>query len=397
MATPSFDPNTTPLSLNPSGAPPNFVNPESQAPTVLSSGLVLIILSTLCVCTRWYSSLKSTSKLHLDDYCAAFGLVGAIAYWAIIYSLAKDGWGRHSWDVPLSFLDDFYTNRQFASQILISPVKFAITSAIIILYVRLFGTLKWVRITSYFLYVFLFLIQVQNIGIALYWYIPRASDGNNIQAALMRTAETGASAIVNAACSTVIDIVLFMIPFIIVPSLNMSRKKRRAFYAVFLFGILIIVADCVGIAYKTYGVLGKKGDPFWIGMISIITVYAETFALIIISCIPGLSAFYVGTFMKTRFYSSLQYGLMYRMRRSERSERSNLPSVEDDTNRYNKSNKSNKYNPSVQRQPNSLHSTKSLVGSSKNIYIELEPTNTSNASPYSTLGKQENGQMGTST
>ncbi|KAH6683479.1 hypothetical protein B0J14DRAFT_556714 [Halenospora varia] len=343
MATPSFDPNTTPLSLNPSGAPPNFVNPESQAPTVLSTGLLLIILSTLCVCTRWYSSLKSTSKLHLDDYCSPFGLVGAIAYWAIIYSLmlrlmAKDSWGRHSWDVPLSFLNDF--------------------------------------------------TQM----IALYWYIPRSSDGNNIQAALMRTSKTGASVIVNAACSTIISIVLFMIPFIIVPSLNMSRKRIQAFYAVFLFGILIIVTDCVGIAYKTYVVLGKNRDPFWVGMISIITVYAEIFALIIISCIPALSAFYVGTFMRTRFYSSLQYGLMYRMRRSERSERSNIPSVKDDTNRYNKS---NKYNPSVQRQPNSLHSTKSLVGSGKNNHIELEPTKTSNASPYSTLGKQENGQMRT--
>lgn len=52
---------------NPSGAGSNFVNPESQAPTVLATGLLLIILSTLCVCTRWYTSLKSTKKLHLDD------------------------------------------------------------------------------------------------------------------------------------------------------------------------------------------------------------------------------------------------------------------------------------------------------------------------------------------
>ncbi|EHL02732.1 hypothetical protein M7I_1249 [Glarea lozoyensis 74030] len=220
----------------------------------------------------------------------------------VLNLVAKDGWGRHSYDVPLAFLDDSYTDRQFASQILISPVKFAITSAIIILYVRLFGTLKWVRWTSYFLYAFLFLIQVQNIGIALYWYIPRAGDVNNIQAALMRTAKTASSAIVNAVCSTVVDIILFLIPIIIVPSLNMTRRKTQACYAVFGFGALIIVVDCVGIAYKTYGVLGKNGDPFWVGMISIITV-------------------------------------------SQRSDRSDLPSVEGDTDRYAKS---NRYDPSSQ-------------------------------------------------
>jgi hypothetical protein len=63
----SFDPNTTPLTLNPSGAPPNFINPETQAPTVLGTGLLLIIISTICTAIRCHSSLKSTKKLHLDD------------------------------------------------------------------------------------------------------------------------------------------------------------------------------------------------------------------------------------------------------------------------------------------------------------------------------------------
>ncbi|KAF7923967.1 hypothetical protein EAE99_006628 [Botrytis elliptica] len=229
MTTPILDPNTTPLSVNPSGAPPNFIDPPTQAPTVLGTGILLIIISTLC--------------------------------------------------------------SQFASQILISPVKFAITSAIIIVYKRIFGVLKWVRIVSYGLYIFLFLIQVQNIGIAIYWYTPRKGDANNIQAALLRTEKTASSAIANTVCSTIVDIVLFLVPMAVVPTLNMSPPKRRAIYGVFCFGALIIVADCVGIAYKMYGVLGEHGNPFWVGMIAIITVDAETFALVIISCIPALSTF----------------------------------------------------------------------------------------------------------
>ncbi|PQE32886.1 integral membrane protein [Rutstroemia sp. NJR-2017a WRK4] len=396
----TFDPNTTPLSLNPSGAPPNFKNPETQAPTVLATGILLIILSTLCVSIRIYIGWKHTKKLQLDDCknslkfpCSdcdtdsisdltVFGLAGAIAYWAIIYSLAADGWGRHSWDVPLSFLNSSYSNRQFASQILISPVKFVITAAIIIVYRRLFGVLKWVRIVCDSIYVFLFLIQVQNVGIALYWYIPRPGDADSITSALLRTEKTASSAIVNACCSTVVDIALFIIPFVIVPTLNMSREKRRAIYVVFLLGILVIVADCVGIAYKTYGVLGKHGDPFWVGMIAIITIYAETFALVMISCIPALSTFFIGTVAKSRFYSSIQYGLMYGARRSR-------PSTTQD---------GSKKSASLGRgQANSTHSERSLVGGGGNVVViempELEPKLKSQVYSYPTLGRQESGKM----
>ncbi|PQE04909.1 integral membrane protein [Rutstroemia sp. NJR-2017a BBW] len=359
----TFDPNTTPLSLNPSGAPPNFKNPETQAPTVLATGILLIILSTLCVGIRIYIGWKHTKKLQLDDYLTVFGLAGAIAYWAIIYSLAADGWGRHSWDVPLSFLNSSYSN------ILISPVKFVITAAIIIVYRRLFGVLKWVRI-------------VQNVGIALYWYIPRPGDADSITSALLRTEKTASSAIVNACCSTVVDIALFIIPFVIVPTLNMSREKRRAIYVVFLLGILVIVADCVGIAYKTYGVLGKHGDPFWVGMIAIITIYAETFALVMISCIPALSTFFIGTVAKSRFYSSIQYGLMYGARRSR-------PSTTQD---------GSKKSASLGRgQANSTHSERSLVGGGGNVVViempELEPKLKSQVYSYPTLGRQESGKM----
>ena len=139
-------------------------------------------------------------------------------------------------------------------------------------------------------------------------------------------------------------------------------------------GHSIIVANFVGNAYGTYSVLGKNRLR-----------YVEKFPLIMISCIPGLSTFYLGTFKQSRFYSSLQYGHMYRMWRSERTEGSNIPSIEDDINKYNKS---NKYNPLLERQTNLMHSTKSLVGSSKDISIELAIVKILNASPYSKLAKQ---------
>lgn len=178
--------------------------------------------------------------------------------------MAVDGAARHSWDVPLSFVNSSFfrvslpsscstlepeknadpfcflcAQKQFTSQLLGSVVRFSVTAAIILLYMRLFSVLKWIPVLCYCLFVFTFLIQVENISVALYWYIPRPSDASHIVSQLQRTKDTAASAIANAAATTALDIILFLVPFIIVPSLNMSREKRRACYLVFFFGILL--------------------------------------------------------------------------------------------------------------------------------------------------------------
>ncbi|TGO13199.1 hypothetical protein BTUL_0074g00050 [Botrytis tulipae] len=347
ITTPLLDSSKTHLSVNPNGAPPNFINPPTQAPTVLGTGIFLIIISILCVYTRVHTSLKQRRRLHLDDYCSIFGLIGGIGYWGIIYSCGSQ----------------VFTT---INQVVYLPAGIVISGS------RRLGKTQ-LGCTPFL--PFRLLYQLQDIGIAIYWYTPRKGDVNNIQAALLRTEKTSSSAIVNAVCSTIVNIALFLIPMVVVPTLNMSRQKRRAIYGVFCFGALIIIADCVGIAYKTYGVLGEHGDPFWVGMIAIITVYAETFALVIISCIPALSTFYIGTFTKSRFYSTLQYGISYRLRRSEAF---NVPS-------------------SGPEQPHSMHSTRSLVGSGKNVVNiempELKSKKPSQASSYSTLGNQESGQV----
>ncbi|KAF7899296.1 uncharacterized protein EAF01_008509 [Botrytis porri] len=161
----------------------------------------------------------------------------------------------------------------------------------------------------------------------------------------------------------------------------MSRHKRRAIYKVFYFRALQVLDMNTPFkaffipTYKTYGVLGEHGYPIWVGMIAIITVYAETFFHVIISCIPALSTFYIGTFTKSHFYSTLQYGILYQLRRSEAS---SIPS-------------------SGPEQPHSMYSTRSLLGSGKNIVdikmLELKSKKPSQTSSYSKLGKQESGKV----
>jgi len=113
----------------------------------------------------------------------------------------------------------------------------------------------------------------------------------------------------------------------------------------------------------------------------------EFFTLIIIACGPAISTFYVGTFMKSPFYSSLQYS-MQRLKGTERSGTASHAPSADNSNKY----KTNTYAATGNYQEISVHSTKSLVSNNQNN-VELEPQKPSQVYPYSTLGEQELGNI----
>lgn len=114
----------------------------------------------------------------------------------------------------------------------------------------------------------------------------------------------------------------------------------------------------------------------------------ESFILIIISCGPALSTFYVGTLMKSRFYSTLQNSMQRLISRTGRSRSHSTGAPTDTSIQYERG-------PSFPKWGNyqdiSVRSTKSLVTDNQTSF-ELEPRKPSKTSPYSTLGEQEAGQ-----
>lgn len=64
---PGVDLMTTPMAPNPSGAPPNFVNPPSLATTTLGVGVSLIVVSGFMLAVRLFANWKHSKKFHLDD------------------------------------------------------------------------------------------------------------------------------------------------------------------------------------------------------------------------------------------------------------------------------------------------------------------------------------------
>lgn len=116
-----------PLMPNPSGDPPNFVNPDTVGPQAMVLVSIVLALTSLVVVLRVWSRSKITKSVGLDDACAVISLlciaaviglfanrkshepskICAMSIHVFLIVCNKKLFGPHAWDVRLV---DFVTN-----------------------------------------------------------------------------------------------------------------------------------------------------------------------------------------------------------------------------------------------------------------------------------------------
>jgi hypothetical protein len=108
-------------------------------------------------------------------------------------------------------------------------------ASILAFFIRVFGSLRWVRIACYALFVLLSMGAITHIGLFAVLCVPH---GNEIwDFKLMMRCGTGAPVTVAVGvCILLIDIAIFILPFPIITSLNMDKNKKRGLIIVFLIG-----------------------------------------------------------------------------------------------------------------------------------------------------------------
>ena len=62
-----LDPTKIPLAVNPSGAPPNFVDPPILISGAYATGVTMTVVGGICVLFRLGTNLKLSNGLQLDD------------------------------------------------------------------------------------------------------------------------------------------------------------------------------------------------------------------------------------------------------------------------------------------------------------------------------------------
>lgn len=120
---------------------------------------------------------------------------------------------------------------------IIGPTMWASKAAILALYIRIFGTVRWLRLVSYGLIIFMFLFYWSNIVIASIYCIPRNGAPWDVSA-LGSCSSQGALFIANGVFGVVADLVLFILPFPVIYGLQLGRRKKIGLWIVFLAGVL---------------------------------------------------------------------------------------------------------------------------------------------------------------
>ncbi|KAK8133604.1 hypothetical protein PG984_005616 [Apiospora sp. TS-2023a] len=269
---PGVDLSQVPLAPNPSGAGPNFHSGSDLAPTILATGVAFMIVSLIFVVIRLVSGWKHTQRIHLDDYFCVLGELASIAYWFVLYELqVKFGTAKHTWDIAASTITPTVMKGQTAAQILTSIANPLVKGSILLFLVRLFGTLRWVRVFCYTLLAATVVLYGAYMISLLSFCIPVR--GAQWDSALIVTCrKTTAATLAIGVCAVVIDTAIFVMPFLIVAKLHVQPSRKRGLAAVFLFGFL----------------------------------YTEIFGTVMVSCGPALSSFWFNIFVKSSLYSSLR-------------------------------------------------------------------------------------------
>lgn len=132
---------------------------------------------------------------------------------------------------------DRFVQAQSASQILAPITQPMVKCAILAFYLRLFGTVRWVRIFCYGGLVVIPCVYATYVIVLFVFCIPKAGrawDSDFVQ----RCDDTTPAKLTIGVCNVIFDIAIFVMPFFIISRLNASRQKKQALVAVFLVGFL---------------------------------------------------------------------------------------------------------------------------------------------------------------
>jgi len=121
--------------------------------------------------------------------------------------------------------------------LIIAPTLWAAKAAILALYIRVFGSVSWLRWTAYFWIVFMALFYGMNIVAAGVYCIPRKGEAWG-GSSFARCSSSAWLHVVVGVFSCVADLFILILPFPIVMRLRVTLVKKVSLGVLFGAGIM---------------------------------------------------------------------------------------------------------------------------------------------------------------
>ncbi|KAI2618906.1 hypothetical protein GGR54DRAFT_605012 [Hypoxylon sp. NC1633] len=279
--------------------------------TFLGVGIFLIVLPALFVSARLAGNLKLRRGLRVADWLSILAIIllaGTLVNFMLIVNALADP------NVSILYLLQLVA----ASGPVAASTTWVCKAPILFLYVQIFGIKQWMRIWSYAtLSITFFYLLGWNIWL-LYKNVPR---GDQITPDfLVDSAYAGSVAgVASGALGLATDVVIFVLPFPVISSLQLPVHKKIGLVIVFLTGLLGVAASAVGVYFKYLSLSGTSTDIKGAMVLTII----ELSIAIIVGCVPAVSTFWTSIVLQSALYSRISTALsLISLTRSSRSKHS---------------------------------------------------------------------------
>ncbi|KAK3934388.1 hypothetical protein QBC46DRAFT_273902 [Diplogelasinospora grovesii] len=247
----------TPAAAPPPGQMPNFVNPPSQQAAMIAVSTVMMALTLTFVSLRLYNSLWVTKKPGIEDWLCVLAMIFSFTYAGIVLDLSFVS--RHMWDVPLIWFTENYwkairddnTQIRFAGNTIQAFAYFTSRLPILILYLRLFGRNQSFRILCYGGMAADFAIYLTAVPLLSYFCTPPIHGGDwNSLDVFAKCKQLLDWAVIQGSLDIALNVYIFILPLPTVLNLHMAPGKKLGVLAIFLTGLLAVVASGVGFYYR---------------------------------------------------------------------------------------------------------------------------------------------------
>ncbi|KAK7917932.1 hypothetical protein PG985_009806 [Apiospora marii] len=277
MGTIPMDPATLsqylqyPIQAPPPGVTPNFVNPDSTSYQVYATAAVCTPLMLVFASFRWGCKIFVKQKVILLDE-----------------SVSGGAFGRHAWNILLGAFTKSQLILALLVEILLPVAICLIKVSVLLLYLRIFRVLNWMRVVSV---VSIALIVLWHLALSVSFAAMCAPGTGDTQLDFLaafisqKCSDTRILVVLQGVGNVVTDIWLILLPLPAVWTLQMPNRRKLAVSSMFMVGIIACVASIVGLVYRAqYYTAGEDNIrlvvPLWV------TCMVEETAGVIICCSP---------------------------------------------------------------------------------------------------------------
>ncbi|KAI1815750.1 hypothetical protein GGS20DRAFT_311066 [Poronia punctata] len=285
-----------PIQTPPPGVTPNFVDPDSTAYQVYITAGICTTLIVVFSLARFLSKFYALYKTHLaDDVVFVVGMVFSLAFIAMtIACLSGSVFGRHAWNVLLGGFTKSQLILSLLVEILGPQALSFVKLSVFVLYLRIFGVKRWMRIVSI---AGIVAVAAFHLAMSIVFAVSCAPTTGSSQLDFLAAFVSGACnrtrsvVVIQGVGAVFIDTFLLLFPLPAVWGLQMPVKRKLAISSMFLVGLSACISSIIGLYYRTqYYAAGDDNIrlvvPLWA------TSMAEMAAGVIVCCMPATAALF---------------------------------------------------------------------------------------------------------